>query len=472
VNQEAHRPGAFRATVHALVVAAVFLAGYASDVGRGFIKEDATWILRSRLETPSSLTHLLTDTGGFFRPVVALSFAANYWMFGNRPAGYGWTNLLLAAAVAFSIYRLARVLGLPHGAAVLASSLWLLSFHGINMAVIWLSGRTALLLILFATLAATEAARHRLPTTCLFAFLALLSKEEAVFLPVSLLAVLWFGPNGRPRRGRLVAFIVGLSVVMALYGLLRASSDAQTPSTAPAFYRFTVAPDVLGKNIVEYADRVLTMSVAVALLGLVIGGVRPALERRERHLLVIGGVWIAAALALTLFLPVRSSLYALFPSVGATIACASLLSATWRSMTPSRRRVVSVVALIVPLTFIPVYWTRNTRWTDLADVSREVTRALGEISAAAASDWRVVIVDEPHNRSNVAAALDWSLPDAVELTTGRRPHVWLIPAPPDSAPADIAMAPAAPAAIFALRGKRIVPVTAEAWKPALAGEMH
>ena len=54
----------------------------------------------------------------------------------------------------------------------------------------WISGRTALLLTLFAVLAAIAAARGRPAAAALLAFAAMLSKEEAVLLPVALLVIL------------------------------------------------------------------------------------------------------------------------------------------------------------------------------------------------------------------------------------------------------------------------------------------
>ena len=58
----------------------------------------------------------------------------------------GVTNVALALVGAALVYGLARAFSLPWGAAAFAGSLWLLNFHGINMAVLWISGRTALLL--------------------------------------------------------------------------------------------------------------------------------------------------------------------------------------------------------------------------------------------------------------------------------------------------------------------------------------
>ena len=101
--------------------------------------------------------------------------------------------MLTAAAIAC----LARVLQLPTGACLFAAGVWLMNFHGINMAVLWISGRTALLLTLFAVLAAIAAARGRPAAAAILAFAAMLSKEEAVLLPVVLIVILALVTRGR-----------------------------------------------------------------------------------------------------------------------------------------------------------------------------------------------------------------------------------------------------------------------------------
>lgn len=98
---------------YAAVVALVVAAAYGADAGSGFIKEDAVWVMRSRFSSVSDVQRLFTDTGGFFRPVVALSFALDYAVFGANPLGYGWTNLLVAVAATAAVYRLAVALTLP-----------------------------------------------------------------------------------------------------------------------------------------------------------------------------------------------------------------------------------------------------------------------------------------------------------------------------------------------------------------------
>jgi hypothetical protein len=468
----ASRGGALTSVpAHAAIVALAFLAGYAIDVGGGFIKEDALWILRSRIETPADLSKLITDTGGFFRPVVALSFAANYWMFGSNPLGYGWTNLVLAAGAALAVFSLARALTLSPAASALAGSLWILNFHGINMAVLWLSGRTALLLVVFAVLAAVAAARDRPVVACAFAFLAMASKEEGVLLPVVLIALVCLRPDRAPvRRG--IAFTAGLIVVTAVYAALRTASNADTPINAPAFYRFTLSLDTLRTNIVEYADRALTLPAIVTIIALAVAGRRPALDRRHRRLIGLAALWFVLGFGLTVFLPVRSSLYVLFPSVGAVLAAAIVVERSCDGVSSRRMQALAALAFVLPLTFVPIYWARNDRWSELGDISRQVVAAFRELAVAAPPRWEVVMIDSAADRSNIAAALGWAVPDVVELTTGKRPRVWITPPPPELGTGWAVMAPSTADAILALSGKAIVRVPASSWKPALAGEFQ
>jgi hypothetical protein len=453
-----------------IVLAAVVLAAYAGDVGQAFIKEDAIWILRSRIAGVGDVTRLVTDTGGFFRPVVALSFAVNYWMFGSGSSGYGWTNLLLASGCAAALWRLARVLGLPRGAAVLAAAVWILNFHGISMAVLWLSGRTALLLVLFSLLAATAAARARVVSTCVYCLLAMASKEEGVLLPIVLIAVAVLRPEGAPPRKRLTALVAGLLIVWLTYGGLRTASDAYTPTTAPPFYTFTAAPSHVWDNIVEYADRALTLAAAVTLLALAIGGRRVSMGSREWKLVGLAGVWLAAGCGLTIFLPARSSLYALLPSVGGALASATVIGAAWSDIPPRRQRALAYLALVLPLSFVPIDWQRNERWTELADVSAQTVATFAALAPAASSRWEVIVLDDRSTRANVAAALGWGLPGTVELVTGKRPRVWIVPPPPDIDPSDIVMSPAAAGSILELRDGRVVPAPVDRVKPTPAGQ--
>jgi hypothetical protein len=181
-------------------------------------------------------------------------------------------------------------------------------------------------------------------------------------------------------------------------------------------------------------------------------------------------VWLAAGCGLTIFLPARSSLYALLPSVGGALASATVIGAAWSDIPPRRQRALAYLALVLPLSFVPIYWQRNERWTELADVSAQTVATFSALAPAASSRWEVIVLDDRSTRANVAAALGWGLPGTVELVTGKRPRVWIVPPPPDIDPADIVMSPAAAGSILELRDGRVVPAPVDRVKPTPAGQ--
>ena len=67
----------------------LFLAVYGPAAGHGFMIDDYSWVLTSRVRTLADAGALFLSTTGFYRPVVALTFSVNEWMFGSHPLGYG-----------------------------------------------------------------------------------------------------------------------------------------------------------------------------------------------------------------------------------------------------------------------------------------------------------------------------------------------------------------------------------------------
>ena len=53
-------------------------------------------------------------------------------------------NVALAVGTAVAIIALARALGFPALGGVFAAGLWLMNFHSMRMALLWISGRTSL----------------------------------------------------------------------------------------------------------------------------------------------------------------------------------------------------------------------------------------------------------------------------------------------------------------------------------------
>src|SRR4051794_17552757 len=106
------RPRAF--ILAATAIALVFVgAAYGPDLGRGFVKDDAAWVATAieAIHHPPS-AFMVDSSGYFFRPLVTLSFAADYALHGTNPRGYGLTNLLLCLGCLVAIWYLFRELGI------------------------------------------------------------------------------------------------------------------------------------------------------------------------------------------------------------------------------------------------------------------------------------------------------------------------------------------------------------------------
>lgn len=415
---------------------AVVLA-HAFQMGRGFIKDDFAWISGSRIDSVAQLPTLLSRHNGFYRPLVSLTFAFNERLFGLWPYGYALTNLTLVLLAMGVLMALAIRLGLAPWQALLAAALWGLNPHGIGGAVLWISGRTSLLLVLFALLCALCVVWGRpwLGAACLL--LALLSKEEATLLPavlavwaallagddVSLRSRLWAG-------GRVA---LALSVPLALYLFLRFRTGAYLPSTAPDFYRPTLDAALLARNVFEYFDRAATLSV-LALLGLwLCVRRRPQLVRIELVCAWLGLVWALGGYALTVFLPVRSSLYACLPAAGVALAAAALCGGVVRVADEPQRLAARRTALMAVALLVPVLWSRNVRMQHLAELSSQTLARIASERSALLAGGSVLLHDQPDAKVSFAQAFGALLPTAAGLALGdarHPPEIWIEPPPP------------------------------------------
>ena len=108
----------------------VLLVIYLPDLGHGFVKDDFVWIASNQLTTLSELVTPFRHAPNFYRPVVAVSFAVDWWLFGVEPFPYGLTNLVLLLAAAAALGSLAVALGMSRGSAIVAVALWTLNFMG------------------------------------------------------------------------------------------------------------------------------------------------------------------------------------------------------------------------------------------------------------------------------------------------------------------------------------------------------
>jgi len=349
-------------------------AAYLPDLGRGFIRDDFAWIDAGRSSGLGGLLGIFGRDLGFYRPIVALSFGLDERLFGLQPFGFGTVNLLLVLLCAAALGLVGRSLGLATPAALAASMLWSFNPHGIGGAVMWISGRTSLLALLFALLATWAWSRGRWVLAVPAYALALLSKEEAALLPLVLAA--WGAVRGDELRAakarRFALTLLAFSPAIALYVTLRGRTAAFLPWNAPDYYAPTTSAAALLRNALEYLDRTSTFMAACLLVAMAVAWARPRLTPGDRQWVLLGLVWAAGGLATTVALPVRSSLYAVYPSAGVALAAGAVVGALFRHAAPAARRRLVVAAVLAPLVMLPIQRARNVRMVRHAELSARV----------------------------------------------------------------------------------------------------
>jgi tetratricopeptide (TPR) repeat protein len=250
-----------------------------------FAQDDVDFVLaNASLRSPGAAARALLapfppghPERALYRPLVNLSYAVDYALFGESARGYHATNALLYLAVVLLVGRLARSYGLPPAAAFATALLF--AVHPVHCeAVDAVAGRSELLALLFAELSlllfaralrAPGAARGALFASAAAQALACLAKESAAVLP-GILAVHALVLPQRPRsdgaRGGLRGLRVlapSLAVLAAYLALRSAVLGAFSPEAAPlagsglatrlwtqgsvlfVYFRLLVFPDLL-----------------------------------------------------------------------------------------------------------------------------------------------------------------------------------------------------------------------------------
>ena len=162
----------------------------------------------------------------------------------------------------------------------------------------------------------------------------------------------------------------------------------------------------------------------------------PGPTSREWRLVWMGSIWLIGGFAATIWLPVRSSLYAVFPSVGLALAVGTLLTATVRHAEPRRAWRVAIAGVILPFLLLPVYWQRNVRWTELRNLSAATIEAIRLDNVP--GQRLVVLEDDLSTRANFRHVFGGQLPEAAALLFDDV-SLWIEPPPPEI---DIAAKPA------------------------------
>ena len=255
----------FRWFTAALVVLLGFVA-YANTFAGGFVWDDASSILlHKHVQDPAKIGQLFKEDlhafgrgqGNFYRPLLAVSFMADYaWAFDGRtedglpdPAVFPFhlTNTFLHVGTALWLLALLCRLGAPRFVCAAVPLVWVV--HPLHTeAVAYISGRgdSMAAFFMFAALwfALWEGnARKRIAGIALsvvFFIAGILSKESALILPFLFVPLLLWTPRsdgtrpaGRDRLNRIPA-LGGMLVALGAYAYLRTTvlqfgSDSQGP---------------------------------------------------------------------------------------------------------------------------------------------------------------------------------------------------------------------------------------------------
>jgi tetratricopeptide (TPR) repeat protein len=237
--------------VFALLIAAITLAVYYDSFNNSFVYDDYPFLVDNpavRDLTPGGFIAKFTDrniisscdklAADVWRPLVAVSFALDYRLWGLKSRPYHVENAVLHIANALLVYiSAAFVLSSPFTAFIAAL---VFAVHPAQTeAVTWVSGRSNVLFALFVLAAFIMHVRIRRrgghgPEYSLIAVLftlGLLSKEAAIVFPlICMLYDLHFHRGGRP--GQYARYYAPLVLISAFYVAARFSvlgSIAQRP---------------------------------------------------------------------------------------------------------------------------------------------------------------------------------------------------------------------------------------------------
>ena len=416
-----------------ILLALACIAAYANGLTGTFTYDDKAIIRDNlRIRSPDRVSELFTTqyfggprgTGTNYRPVLLLSYAAQWWIHGRNAMGFHAVNLLLHVAATLLLGNL--LLSAGFAAPPVAFATLLFALHPVHVeAVTSLVGRgetlTAVFVLGFLHIGVGFAAGGRrrmlrLLGAVLLYGLGLLTKESAAVAPALLFLVLLYARPGRFRERLVDAFrttaIVGAASLPVLAGYFAARSKVlggvfHSPTTGIFIVENPLAPlapvsrvlnaclvllRYLGRIVfplhltadesawsIRMADpRSLAAISAAILLAAIL--VLAALRVPSRSPSAFGAWFFAIAFLSTsnVFVPfgtIFGERIAYLPSAGICVILGALLAgkaAGFAQVSPRRRAVVAAIAILFAartVTRNAVWWTDSSLFTNSVRVS-------------------------------------------------------------------------------------------------------
>ena len=416
-----------------VAVAAVSLAAYAVSLRGYFLSDDFHIVTllnaaRTAVDWPNVLSDFYTVyrgdmTHSYYRPMVTLSGAIDYTVWGPNPLGGHLTNLFLNLVNGMLVYGIATMLppSPARGFGVVAGLLFAL--HPLHPeAVHWLVGRTELIVTCFALLSfllylvSVERGRAGWWLLSIVAFLpALGSKETAVVIPFAVTLHLLFFPgsgSNRFRAGsvvRLAPYYLLLGGYFVIRKAITGHLVGQYGTTGTELFAPTVMPKGIahllafqlrptgGALLTPEGDALLGQTVrglidplawilALAIIALVIVA-RP--DRRAWFCLALMAVFALPLLSLLAEkqLPIEAARLHYLPSVAFCLFLAALL-------VKARVLVARLLGSIIFFCFAALMTVNSLPWIQAGRITREIVQAI-ERAANAPGVQRVLVIGNP-----------------------------------------------------------------------------
>lgn len=358
---------------------------FAPHAGTGFVTDDFIWLDNIVINGEVDYLRPLTITTGFFRPLVSWTFGLQYELHGKNSRPYGWFNLFLHLVNILLVYLLLSSAAISRTYAFWAAALFSFNTKGSTMAVGWISGRTTLLFACFTLLSLYLYLKVRLhylqpgwDAKRIFLYFlvgsvylaALLSKETAVAVPFFVFLASFIGEKRKNNGASSLNFLKSVQtafldtvvflIPLTLYFFLRLGSNAIVLFNAPEYYRFTLAPLVVLKNLFEYITRagMLDLIIIACLLIMLLftRGKTKAVKAIHRLPLIAGTGWFFCFLLPTLFIPTRSDIYVYLPQVGVHLVALPIIFYLWEKTSFRKQPGLNqVIALFLVGIFIFLY---------------------------------------------------------------------------------------------------------------------
>ncbi|MBT7417957.1 MAG: tetratricopeptide repeat protein [Gemmatimonadetes bacterium] len=372
------------------------LLSYHNVLWHSFHYDDEHSILENpHVRSLANVPRFFVDPGAFsgmpearmYRPLLLVTYAANYALGGYAPMGWHAVNLLLHLVNAGLLWSLAPVLGASRRAALIAGMLF--AVHPVlSESVNYVSSRSSLLatcclLLAFKGVGAVIQGRHRAWLLVAGTYLgALMAKSIAIVFPPIL--ALFMGLSRRWHKKGLLGltllsgfYVVGTKAIIgkALFEPVRGPVEQWATQIKAGVYYVSKAAFPVGLSVEpQFAVADSFFSPPVLFSGLLLLSIALLCAMgRHRILLVLGVCWFAIGLLPSALVPLHvlvneHRLY--LPMAGWALAVAALLD----------RVQLGRIWLVVLLLLMALTVQRNEVWRDEVTLWRDAVAKGGHMA--------------------------------------------------------------------------------------------